>query len=239
MSELQLFLVEPDGIRPLPVPPDATGFHELYEGLELGVYSALRTYEQNKFLGLDDHIKRTVQSMALLGWDYQLDETVLRCGLHAACAAFGQPQARVRFDILAQPLHQFNSTSRILIALKPFAGIPPHYYTDGVAVDYAASLHRENPLAKTADFAKAREAYALGTAALYERLLLDDEGRILECTGSNFLAVRNGVVYTAGSGVLEGITLKIILSLLADLEIPLCLESVHKDELGMLDEAGL
>jgi len=239
MSDICLYVVEREGIRPLPVSPYVTAFYQLYDGMKLGVYSALRTYQQNKFLWLDDHIQRMVRSMELLGWRYELDEAGLRRGLHQATSAYPFAEARVRFDVLAEPLRQYDSESRVLIALMRFAGIPAHTYTDGVKVDFAEALHRVTPLAKTADFAAARQAYTIGTEDVYERLLLDHEGRILECTSANFLGMRDGAVYTAGEGVLEGITLKIILSLLDDLHIPWHLQPVHVDQIPALDEAAL
>src|SRR5688500_12637048 len=78
MSNLQLFAVTDAGPQPLPVPPTAADFTDLYQGLALGVYSVLRTFEHNKFLWLEHHLARTVSSMKLLGWDYQLDEHSLR-----------------------------------------------------------------------------------------------------------------------------------------------------------------
>lgn len=73
----------------------------------------------------------------------------------------------------------------------------------------------------------------------YEYLLLDDGGRILEGTGTNFWAVRDGVVYTAGEGVLEGVTREILLQIIPDLGYPVRLEAVGVDEIGTIDEAAL
>ena len=239
MSDIQLFVVEREGLRPLPIPPHAKDFYQLYDGLSLGVDSALRTYDQNKFLWLDDHIQRMVRSMALLGWQYELDENGLRRGLHEAASNYSFSEARVRFDVLEKPLHQYGSDSRVLIALQPFAGIPAHLYTAGVKVDFAEALQRTTPRAKTADFSVARHIYSFDPQTAYERLLVDDAGNILECTSANFLGVRDGVVYTAGEGVLEGITLKIIFSLLDELKIPVQYQPVHVDQIPDLDEAGL
>ena len=69
--------------------------------------------------------------------------------------------------------------------------------------------------------------------------MLDSAGRILEGTGTNFWAVREGVVYTAGEGVLEGITREILLQLVAELDIPLRLEAVSSADIATLDEAAL
>ena len=69
--------------------------------------------------------------------------------------------------------------------------------------------------------------------------MLDSAGRILEGTGTNFWGVREGVVYTAGEGVLEGITREILLQIIAELDIPLRLEAVGVGDIASLDEAAL
>ena len=240
MTDLQLFAVTEQGAQLLTVPEWATDFSDMYDGLEVGVYSAMRTYEHNKFLGLADHLERTERSMALMGWNEELDREQLCRALHEVCSAYPFPEARVRFDVLAAPAMQLGTDSRVLIALLPLTLPPAHFYEEGVGICYAdAGLVRERPLAKTADFAQKRRDYAVGSQESYDYLLLDKEGRILEGTGTNFFGVRDGVVYTAGEGVLEGITRKMILRLLAELNIPVQLKAVHVDEVSLLDEAAL
>ncbi len=246
MSTFQLYAVEDAGPRLLPVPAEATQLIDLYRGLALGVYDALRTFDHNKFLYLNRHLARTERSMALLGWNYRLDRARLLRALHAVVTAAPWPEMRVRLDILAAPAEALGTTSRELIALQAFTPPPPALYETGVAVDFAAGVARERPLAKTADFAARRPAtsglQAPGSAAgdpPYEYLMLDSAGRILEGTGTNFWAVRRGVVYTAGENVLEGITREILLGLIPSLGLTLRLEAVAASEIGALDEAAL
>jgi branched-subunit amino acid aminotransferase/4-amino-4-deoxychorismate lyase len=180
--------------------------------------------------------------MALLGWAYRLDRPRLCAALHRAVSASPAAENRVRIDVLAEPALGLGSRSRELIALQPFTPPPDELYETGVAVDFALDLAREQPLAKTADFAVRRPVtggLAPGTAAPYEYLLLSPDGYILEGTGTNFYGVCDGVVYTAGEGVLEGITREIILGLIGELGIPLRPEAVHRDDVTRLDEAAL
>ena len=218
------------------VSPDAQRFSDLYTGLALGVYSVWRSYEKNKFLHLEAHLARTCQSMALLGWDCDWDETAVRQALHTICTHAPYPVMRVRLDVLAEPAHVLGSDSRILLALMPFAPPAPEMYAQGVTMDIASGLERAQPLIKTADFAVKRRTFA---STAYESLLVDEAGCILEGTGSNFYAVRDGVVWTAGAGVLEGITRQIILDLIGQLGIPLRLEPVTTADLPYLAEAAL
>lgn len=238
MSGVQLFAVEEAGPRPLPVPAGLTHFDPLYQGLSLGVYSAFRTFGHNKFLYLEHHIARAKQSMQLLGWDYALDDGRLRRAIHQLATAYPGEEARVRFDILAAPAIALGSRSRELVALMPFTPLPAAVYENGVRVGIATDLQRARPLAKTADFVQARRPYQ-ADPTYAEYLLLDEEGCVLEGLSSNFYAVRDGVLYTAGHQVLEGITRKIILDQAAQLGIPVRLQPIHLPELPYLQEAAI
>jgi branched-chain amino acid aminotransferase len=237
MSDLQLFAITAAGPQPLPTPNDAKDFTDLYHGFALGVYSVIRTYGHNKFLRLDHHLARTVKSMGLLGWDYQLDESRLRQAIHTLCTAFPSPEMRVRIDVLAEPAYRLGTESRELLALMPFTPLPSTYYTQGVTVDFATELHRANPLIKTADFADARKRSGHSPAA-YESLLVEN-GKILEGASSNFYGVRAGVLYTAGQGVLEGITRSVILDLARQLPMPVQLAAIAVNEVSELAEAAI
>lgn len=242
-EQLRLYAVEPSGPVRLPLPAGAQTFADLYQDVELGVYSALRTFEHHKFLELDGHLDRTEQSMELLGWAYEWDRQRFREALDTVCRAFPAPEMRVRFDILAAPANRLGTGSRELIALLAFEPPPESLYQTGVAVALAEpELQRANPLAKTADFAARRPPINFGVpdgAQPYEYLLTTADGRILEGTGTNFYAVREGVMYTAGEGVLEGITRRIILELAKELGIPVRLEALHVADIATLNEAAL
>jgi branched-chain amino acid aminotransferase len=233
---VQLFDVTEAGARPLVVPAGATSVHDALSGTPLGVYSALRTFQHHKFLCLEDHLDRTEQSMALLGWDYRLDRLLLRQALHEVCTAYPLPDARVRFDVLPEPAWALGSESRLLITLSPFQPLPEAFYRDGVHVQVAPHLQRKQPLVKTATFVVERRPYPLGHQLAFEHLLLDEESRILEGSSSNAFAVRNGVLWTAADDILEGITRKIILKLAQALAVPLRLEPTPLAEAAQLAE---
>lgn len=240
MSNNRLYAVTDEGIEELPIPESISDLTSLYAGLDLGVYSALRTYDHNKFLALDAHLDRTEKSMALLGWEYALDRDRLKQALDTAVSAYPGRDARVRFDILSRPAQSLGSESRELIALTPFRPEPKLYYTQGVGVDFVPSLVRYEPQAKTAEFAERRSRMLPArTQAHYEYLLLDEHENILEGTLTNFWAVRDGQVWTAGEDVLEGITRKILLDLIPAMGIPLYLQAVNKRDLPLLEEALL
>lgn len=243
MSNLQLFAVTPAAPCALAVPDDATDFLDLYDGLALGVYTALRTYAHNQFLHLADHLARLQQSIRVLGWDYKLDELSLRRTLHTVCTAAPFTEMRVRIDVLATPLAACGVTSRVLVALMPFTPPPATLYAHGVAVGIAVGLARDNPQVKLADFATRRRTHQPPTTpveqAPYEQLMVNAHGELMEGVSSNFYGIRQRRLYTAGNGVLEGVTRHVILELAAAAAIPICLEPVRMEAVGQLDEAAI
>jgi branched-subunit amino acid aminotransferase/4-amino-4-deoxychorismate lyase len=240
MSDDRLYAVTDEGIVNLPIPQEINDLTTLYAELELGVYSALRTYDHVKFLELDAHLDRTERSMALLGWHYKLDRDRLKKSLNTAVSIYPRKDARVRFDILSRSAQSLGVESRELIALTPFKPEPKATYTQGVGVDFVPSLVRHEPLAKTAEFAERRSRMLPARSqAHYEYLLLDEEDNILEGTLTNFWGVREGQVWTAGEDVLEGITRKVLLQLIPSMGIRLYEQAVNRRDLPLLDEAFL
>ena len=75
---IQLFEVCDSGPHALEIPASVERFDDLYQHLELGVYTALRTFEGYKFLALDHHLQRTADSIAGLKWDYAFHPELIR-----------------------------------------------------------------------------------------------------------------------------------------------------------------
>ncbi|MFN0008322.1 MAG: aminotransferase class IV [Planctomycetota bacterium] len=246
-AAVQLFAVESSGPKPLPVPTGASTFHDVLDGLPLGVYSALRTFHHDRFLWLDAHIDRTDRSMQLLGWDFRLDRRALRRALHAVVVAYPLADSRARFDVLAEPANRpalpaarrLDTSSRVLIILSPYKPVPEPFLREGVRVEIARDLHRDQPLVKTADFVIRRRPYPLERQDSYEHLLVDADGGILECSSANFHAVRDGALWTGSGGALEGITQKVLVRVATDLGVPIRRERVRLADLARLDEAFL
>ncbi|MGD8807542.1 MAG: aminotransferase class IV [Chloroflexota bacterium] len=240
MNDVQLHAILPDGPHKLAIPAGgAANVHALFDDLPVGVYTSLRTYQHNQFLHLADHLDRLAQSMALLGWDYPLDRQRLRRALHQICSVFPADDARVRIDILAQAIDVPGGRARELIGLFPFKPIPKQLYESGVRVAIAGQLSRANPKAKQAQFAQERRPFLDSHPDAYECLLVDRDGFILEGTTSNFYAVKDGVLWTAGEGVLEGVARRIVLKVARETGVPVRLQAVRVDEIDSLDECAL
>jgi len=223
---------------PLPVPEGARNAHEVFDGLALGVYSALRTFEHERFLGLDLHFERTDRSLELLGRRERLDRTSLARAIDECVRRHSAPDAFVRFDVLFDAPTTLGTTERTLLALAPLAAVPEECIRDGVVVRYS-TLRRTRPLIKVASFVVERRPYPLGRPDAFEHLIVDAKGRILEGTSSNFLALQGGRLRMAGTEVLQGVTQRFVGKLARELGLECVDDPVHCSELAEIDEAFL
>lgn len=238
-NQLQLFAIDASGPRALAAPASEGSVHDVLERLPNGVYSALRTFQHNRFLWLDEHFARTERSMHGLGWSEPLDRDALRRALHATTSAYPLAEARVRFDVLREPFEIQGLRARSFIALSPFVPVPAEFLRDGVHVDFAPHLQRREPEIKKTSFVRERKPFPLGLRERYEHVLVDGEGRMLECSSSNIAFIRGRELVAAGSGVLEGITLMVVHHIARELGLARVDERTHPRDLAGIDEAFL
>lgn len=209
-----------------------TSLNAVSRQLPGGVYTTFRTFEGNKVLSLSEHIARLEESAALVGWPVALDPQALRTALRAAIERFPVKEARVRLtvDLEQQP-------GIVYIALEPLEIPTEKDYQNGVRT-VTVPVQRENPLAKQTAFIQAAEGVRSELPAdVNEGLIVDSRGHILEGLSSNFFAVKDDVLKTAGGSVLQGITRAIVLQAAARASIPLQLESIPVEEIPLLQEA--
>lgn len=207
---------------------------EASAALPPGVYTTLRTYGGRKVLRLEEHVARLESSAALLGCRLVLDRARLRSALRSGVEAAGFADSRVR---ITAAFARGGRPGEVFLTYEPLALPDPRLYERGVR---AASipLARELPRAKsTAFIAVAAEYYARKPPDVYEYVMVSPEGALLEGLTSNFFAVRGGALYTAGEGVLAGVTRAIVLEVAAGYGHRVIRMPVHRDELPGLDEA--
>jgi branched-chain amino acid aminotransferase len=233
---VQLFAVSKGGPVPLVVRPGVRSAHELFDGLALGVYSALRSHPGARFLGLEQHLERTDRSLELLGRPERLDRPILKRALDACVRAYPAPEAFVRFDVLLEAPRALGTAERTLLALSPLVPVPEAFLEEGVGVR-VSPLRRATPLVKVASFVIERRPYPLGSREAYEHLIVDGEGRILEGTSSNFLAVQGRTLRLSGEEALQGVTQAIVAGLAQGLGLTSERRPLARAELGAIDEA--
>ncbi len=235
---IQLFEVCETGPKALKIPANAERFEDLYQHLDLGVYTALRTFEGYKFLALEHHLQRTADSIASLKWNYAFSPELIRKSLDQICRQ--EPgDKRIRIDILAGPAEIYNSSERVLIACMPFTPPDEQLYRQGAHCTTCSDIERHDPKVKTAEFSIRRQAYVSHDANIHEQLLLDAENSILEGFSSNFYALHQGKMLTAADGVLEGTVRRIVLELATQAELSVVFAGTPVSALGEISEAAI
>lgn len=238
MAAVQLFGVGSRGPVALSVRAGVQNAHELFDGLPLGVYSALRTFERVKFVGLERHFERTDRSLELLGRAERLDRPRLAQAIDACVRAYPGEDAFVRFDLLAEPARALGTEERTLLALSPLVPVPEAFRAAGVGVRFSP-LRRTRPLIKVASFVVERRPYPLGRQDAYEHLIVDEDERILEGTSSNFVALQGRTLRLTGDEALQGVTQAIVVDLAHDLGLASVCAPLSRAELGEIEEAFL
>lgn len=170
-----------------------------------GVYTTLRTYGGRRIVGLGDHLERLAESLRLIG-GCALDLGWLRLGMRQVIIAAAFPETRLRVTVPP-------SCAPVWFGVERFVLYPQHLYAVGARCRQSP-LTRTTPRAKTTRFiAPASAARASLAPGIHELLLVHRQGHILEGSSSNFFAVLDGELRTAGEDVLAGVTRGIVLDL--------------------------
>lgn len=198
-----------------------------------GVYTVGNTWQCTKALLFDAHLDRLEASARYQGIPLDYDRQQLKAALRAMILASDFGDVRFRISI---------PTSRpdtLLITLEPYNPPDDALVRQGVRCVTSGAEQRQGPSAKTSGWmhirAKLQDAIAPG---IYEIILLDESGFMLEGASSNFYAIIDGQLYTAGSGILAGISRRIVLEVCREI-LPLRLQAPHIDDLPELREAFL
>lgn len=194
-----------------------------------GVYTTMRTYQRDRVLGLKAHLQRLVDSLAELNRLHPVDLPAVRAALREVIECENSDALRLRITV------PFEGEG-VYISVEPFAAFPGDFYTRGVRC-VTSYLERHMPAAKHTSFiAPSRSARAEADPEIHEMLMRNRAGEILEGLSSNFFALINRVLHTAGEGVLEGVTRSIVLAEAAGV-VPVSMQPIHVDDLPGVGEA--
>jgi len=198
-----------------------------------GVYTVANTWQGTKALLFDAHLDRLEASARYQRIPLDYDRQQLKAALRAMILASAFGDVRFRISIAR------SRPDSLLITLEPYDPPDDGLVGQGVRCVTSGVEQRKGPSAKTSDWmhirAKLQDAIAPG---IYEIVLLDESGFMLEGATSNFFAIIDGQLYTAGSGILAGISRRIVLELCQEI-LPLRLQAPHIDDLPRLHEAFL
>jgi len=134
----------------------------------------------------------------------------------------------------------------VFIIADQIALYPEHMYAEGLGVIIAKTIRTSprmlNPAVKSLNYlnnimAKV-EAIDAGVA---EAIMLNEQGKIAECTGDNIFIVKDGRLTTppVSAGILEGITRAVVMHLADNLSISVTEQDITPEDLYAADECFL
>jgi branched-chain amino acid aminotransferase len=228
MSPCLIRELTPDGLCQVSYTADSLADAVHYEPRD-GVYTVTNTYNTFQVLKLDAHLDRLEDSAQRVNIPLKLDRKRLRSALYAMITEANFGSVRFRITISHdQPDH-------FILSVEPFHPPSAEVYTNGVRCITIAHVFRQNPAAKTTGWMHEREGVKLPDG-IYTGLLLDSDGNILEGTTSNFYAILDNELRTAGGGVLSGIAQQIVFAI-APAIMPLRQDAVNIQDIPRLAEA--
>jgi branched-chain amino acid aminotransferase len=196
-----------------------------------GIYTVANTFNRYDTLKLNAHFDRMEDSARRENIPLILNRPRIRQALRQMIDEADFGDVRFRITVSRQNPEEF------ILSIEAFHAPSVTLIEEGVRGITAPNSARENAAAKTTEWMHKRQSLADAMpSGVYETFLLDTEGNILEGTGSNFYAILNGELRTAGEGVLKGISQQIIFEI-APAIIPLNLSPVHQSEIPQLSEA--
>jgi branched-chain amino acid aminotransferase len=206
MSQILCAILSPQGLE-MQTPLGGSISNPDFPASE-GVYTIARTFESTKALLLDSHLQRLEDSARLEGIPLSLDRAAVRAALRELITHAGHAESRFRITIPR------TTPQRIELAIEALKPVPAAIREGGAKVA-TMKVHRDNPLAKNTAWMQARQtAMAAMGSDIYEGLIVDEGGDILEGSSSNFYALMGGELWTAEQGVLHGIARQALLEVI-------------------------
>ena len=212
---------------------DLADFDSITTALPNGLYTTFRTYaDRTRVIGLRSHLERLylpAKAQEIVPAIRKQD--ALRDVLSELLVRLSGSEARVRLilDTSVEP-------GVFYVLLQPLLPVPAEIYTEGVQLETSRSSRGKPSLKQTAFIAESAFDRTRVGGAVFE-ILLTNKGRILEGMTSNFFYVRDGVLATAGRGVLIGVTRQTVLALAKQQGISTSIKAMTLNEVPNIEEA--
>lgn len=198
-----------------------------------GAYTTFRTYEHNKALRLDAHLKRLSETAQLAGEPLGYDPLNIRPNIREILGQYpDETDLRIRIVI---DLHQ--NPGEIYLMSEALKTPSEKDYRDGVKL-VTCDHQRINPKAKlTRSIPGAQEIREGFDEDVHEALMLDEDGYILEGLTSNFFAVFKSELWTNEEAVLSGVTRSLVIEVAESAGLEINFQSLLLGMAGEFEEA--
>ena len=215
----------------IPFPHALLDLDHASEMIPGGAYTSFRTYELRGVVQLDDHFARLEDTAALAGYQVSLDRNTIRQALRDILGMFPGEESRFRITVDLE-----NEIGSVYVCRERLIPPSPDAYQHGVKA-LTVSLKRKNPKAKLTKFIEvASKIRKRLPKEINEAIMIDENNDILEGLSSNFFAVLNNELWTAGDRVLAGTTRNMVLKLAADAGIPIKMECIKAGDINLVSE---
>ncbi len=224
--------------------------HTLHYGM--GVFEGVRAYKAEKgtaIFRLQEHTDRLFDSAHILGMNIPFDKQTLNEAQLSAVRENNLDSAYIRpmcfYGSEGMGLRAHNLGVHVIVAAWNWgAYLGEEQLQKGIRIRVSSfTRHHVNI---TMCRAKANGNYMNSMMALQEAmndgydeaLLLDTQGFVMEGSGENIFLVKDGKLHTPDlTSALDGITRKTIMTLAAELDIPVVERRITRDEVYIADEA--
>ena len=212
-----------------------------------GLFETIRAYGGEVFR-LDSHLERLARSAETLG--FSIDTTGLDEAVTATLKANRLSDARIRITVSIGEGSMTPDPGRcnpptVLILAGEYQPYPGQVYEKGFrAIISTIRRNSQSPLSrlKSANYLESMLAkQEAKEATVDEAVCLNEKGYIAEASMSNIFLVNDGSLLTPGerSGILPGITRKVVLEMAPQLSVNASENDIKPDELFQADEAFL
>ena len=220
------------GLKPVSYAAESLDDAVQYEPRD-GVYTVSNTDCQRRVLRLSAHFDRMEESAAGAGIPLRLERGRIRAALRQMMDETGFAAARFRITVPRQ------EPQSLILSLENFTPPSAELRAGGVSVVTRLDGARQAAYIKGTDWMHERQVIKAAQADnVYEVILQDGEGRLLEGLGSNFYTIAAGYLWTAVVGVLRGIAQGIVLEV-APAHLPMRREGLPIARRAEITEAFL
>ncbi|HEX2619092.1 MAG TPA: aminotransferase class IV, partial [Phototrophicaceae bacterium] len=220
----------PAGLQPVDYSAESLSEAAQFESHD-GVYTVTNTYHVTQVLMFDAHLDRLEDSARRAEIPLHLDRQRLRSSLREMILLANYGDVRFRVTVPRDVPNTF------ILSIEPYTPPSSVLIEHGVRVITSAGGARSNPAAKTTDWMHDRQQLADAMqSGIYDTILLDTAGNLLEGLGANFYAILSDELRTAGEHVLPGIAQKIVF-IVAPKILPVVKTAVNINDLPRISEA--
>ncbi len=220
------------GLEPVQYAAESLSDAVQYEPRD-GVYTVSSTDCQRLVLRLTAHFDRLEESAAGAGIPLRLERERIRAALRHMMDEAGFEAARFR---ITAPREE---PQVLILSMEDFTPPSAELRAGGVSVVTRLDGARRAAYIKGTDWLHERQVIEAAQAdGVYEVILQDGEGRLLEGLGSNFYAIAAEQLWTAVVGVLRGIAQGIVLEV-APAQLPTRREGLPVARRAEMTEAFL